>query len=144
MTVAAIAPKHTVVVPKGVDEKSKSALPGVIAGVAVTGGITALGMTRGALPLPLALTLGAAVGGPIIGISLMNSDGKPNKAWQSALVGAAPFAVAGGGLGAMSSMMANKSSELKMIGGGIAGAIMIGAVGAGLGAVTHALTKPKG
>ncbi len=76
-------------------------------------------------------------------VSLMNSDGKPNKAWQSALVGAGPFAAIGGLLGGIGANMTGQATLGKFAGGALAGAVMIGAVGAGLGALTHAFTKPR-
>jgi len=143
MSVASIAAKPAVVVPKGSGETKGSALPGVMTGAVVTAGLTTLGMAKGSLPLPIALALGGVVGGPIMGVSLMNNDGKPNKLWQSALVGAGPAAVIGGALGWLGAGLSGMGPKpISMAAGIITGALVLGGVGAGIGALTHAATKP--
>lgn len=110
----------------------------MITGGVIAAGVAAVGMKAAAFPLPVALIAGAAIGGPIAAISYLNNDGKPNKLWQSAALGAAPMAVIGGTLG----LVASAVSGGKIHGSVLTGAAMFGAVGAGIGSIAHVATKP--
>ena len=130
----------TTLAPVGAQPRTSvsDALPGVIAGGVVGAGVAAATMKGLKFPIPVALIAGAVIGGPIAGVSLLNNTGEPGKLWQSALVGAGPLAVVGGALGAFGTAFDGGS-----LGVGIAaGAISFGLVGAGIGALAHAATKP--
>ena len=133
MSVGAIGAQRTV------DQGSTTkALVGTAVGAAVGTTIAIAGATRLSFPLPVALAAGAVIGGPIAGVSILNNTGKPSELWQSALVGAGPLAVVGGALGAFGA-----GWDGGKVGVGIAtGAVMFGLAGAGVGALTHWLTKP--
>jgi hypothetical protein len=124
---------------RAVDQGSQTkAIAGVAAGTAIGAGVAIAGAKAASFPLPVALVAGGVIGGPIAAVSLLNNVGEPSKAWQSALVGAAPLAVVGGALGAFGA-----GWDGGKIGAGIAtGAVMFGLAGAGIGALTHWLTKP--
>lgn len=124
---------------RAVDQgNSTKALVGTAVGAAVGTTVAVAGMKRLSFPLPVALIAGAVIGGPIAGVSILNNTGKPSSLWQSALVGAGPLAVVGGALGAFGA-----GWDGGKVGVGVAtGAVMFGLAGAGIGAVTHWLTKP--
>lgn len=141
MSVGRISAARAIEQPKA-DSSLKAALPGVITGSVITAG-TAVAMRAGLqIPIPLGLALGAVVGGPIIGVSLMNAKGKPNEMWQSLLVGAAPTAVAGGALGLFAAGLSGMGGmPIGPVAGMITGAVMLGGAGAIAAAITHAATN---
>jgi hypothetical protein len=115
----------------------ESALPGIAGGLAIGGGIAAATARSLSFPAPVALGAGALVGVPMATIAIMNHRGDANTLLQSAAVGAAPLAMAGGLLGAFGAAFGGGNAMIA------SGVLFGGIAGAALGAITHAATRPS-